>query len=92
MAVAAAASALLNAHLGYDLIRTYARLQTGGNISAFLALMLTFGQGAAPSRVLMKLRTEKDVIVECRRVKLRVMAHSYSCCAFAVVVVVSAYP
>ena len=59
----AVASALLSAHLGYDLIKTYARLQTGGNIRAFLALMMTCDKGAASPMVLMKLRTEKDVTV-----------------------------
>ena len=56
-------SALLNDYLAYNLMKTYARLQEGGNMRTFLALMLTFGKGATLTTVLMKLRTEKDVII-----------------------------
>ena len=37
-------SALLNVDLAYNLMKTYARLQAGGNMRTFLALMLTFGK------------------------------------------------
>ena len=43
-----------------DLIETYARLQIGGDIRAFLALMLTFGNGAVTPMVFLKLRSERD--------------------------------
>ena len=46
-----------------DLIKTYARLQTGGIIRASLALMLTFGTGAATPTALMKLLTKEEVAV-----------------------------
>ena len=83
MVGATAASALLNVHLGYDLIRTCARLQTGGNIRAFLALMLTFGKDVAPPTVLMKLRTQRDVTCWGREQSGDAcdgFQHVYSCC------------
>ena len=46
-----------------DLIKTYARLQAGGIIRAFLALMLTFGTGAATPTVLMRLPTKEEAAV-----------------------------